>query len=79
LPACFENSDGTVNLHLCAIGKRFSQRRHGVSPNHARNLGALVFEREILMAARMQFVIGDFALHPDCAEFRLKRAANVSR
>ena len=39
---------------------------------------ALIFEREILMSARVQFVVGNFALHPDRAEFRLERAANCA-
>jgi hypothetical protein len=31
------------------------------------------------MAGRMQFVIRDFALHPDRAEFRFERAADRAR
>ena len=76
LSARFENRDGAENLHLGPIDKRLSRRHHGVAPNHARDLGALIFEREILMAARMQFVIGNFALDPNRAEFHLERVTN---
>ena len=76
-PLCFENGDGAVNLHLRTIGQRLSQRRHGVAPDYTGNLGALVFEREILMTARVQFVIRDFALHPHSGESRFKCATDL--
>src|SRR4029450_7072617 len=37
-----------------------------------------IFGREILMAAGMQLVIRNFALHPHCAKFCLENAANLS-
>ena len=57
LSARFENCDGAEDLHLCAIGERLSRRLHGVSPDHAGDLCPLIFEREILMTARVQFVV----------------------
>ena len=61
---------------LRSIGQRLPQRRHRVTENHAGDLRPGIFEREILMPARMQFVIRDFTLHPDGAKFRLERTAN---
>ena len=74
LAARFKNGNVAVNLDLRAVGKRHAQRRHRVAKNHAGDLRALILEREILMAARMQFVIRNFALHPDGAESRLQQS-----
>src|SRR5438132_478604 len=79
LPASFENGNVAVNLHLRSIDQRLRKRRNGIAKNHARDLCALVLEREILMSAWMQFVIGDFALHPNRTESCLERTANLSR
>ena len=78
LTAGFENGNVTVQLHLGSIDKWLPQRRHRVAKDHARDLRTRILEREILMPARMQFVIGDFALHPDRAEFRFERAADCA-
>jgi hypothetical protein len=78
LTARFENGNVAVKLHLRSIDRWLPQRRHRVAKDHARDLRARIPECEILMPARMQFVIGDFALHPDGAEFRFERAADCA-
>ena len=78
LAACFEDRNVAVNLDLGSIGKGLPKRRHGVPKNHAGDLRALIFQREILVATWMKFVIGDFALHPNRAEFCFERAANAT-
>src|SRR6267143_866903 len=79
LAARFEYRDISVNLHMCAVGERLAQRRHRVSKNYAGDLGPRIFEGEVLMTAWMQFVIRNFALHPNRAEFRFESATNAAR
>ncbi len=78
LAAGFEEGDVPINLDLRPIDEWLPQRRHRVAKNHTCDLRPLVFEREILMAVWMQFVIRDFALHPHRAEPRLERAPNLA-
>jgi hypothetical protein len=76
LPTRFKDRNLSVNLHLRSIDQRLGEGRQGVPKNHARDLSALIFKREILMPAGMQFVIRDFTLHPNRAKFSFERAAN---
>ena len=79
LAARFEDGNVAVNLDLRAIGKRRVARRQRVAKDHAGDRGPLIFQGEILMAGRMQFVVRDFSLHPDRAEFCFERSANLPR
>ncbi len=76
LSARFENRNIAVDLHLRSVGERLPNGYHGVPENYAGDLSTLIFEREILVSARMQFVIGNLALDPNGAESGFKRAAN---
>src|SRR5262249_8835054 len=78
LSARFKNGHSAVKLHLGSVDKRLSRQRDCVAPNHARDLGALILESEILMTARTQFVIRNLALHPDRTESCFERAADLS-
>src|SRR6266446_7450268 len=79
LSARFEDGNVSVNLDLRSISEWLSERSHGVSKNHASDLRPRVFQSEVLMTAGMQFVIGNFALHPDRAEPGFERTANAAR
>ncbi len=76
LPTRFKDGDGPESLDLHPVGQGTGEGRHRVSKNHAGDGGALVFKSEILVAGRVLFIIGNFALHPDRAEARLEQAAN---
>src|SRR5207244_4576200 len=53
LPARFEDRNVSINLNVCPIGEWLAQRRHRVSKNDAGDLRTGIFEREILMTARV--------------------------
>ena len=72
LPPRFENGDVAVNLNLSTIDDRLARRHHRIAKNDARDLGALVFEREILVAGRLLPVVADLSLHPDDAHVALE-------
>jgi hypothetical protein len=63
-------------LDLRSIDQWLSQARHRIAENDAGNLRPLILESEILMAAGMQLVIRDLALHPHSAEPGFQGAAN---
>ena len=57
LPARFEDGDASVDLDLRAIGDGRRPHRQSIPEDDARDRGPLIFQREILMARGMQFVI----------------------
>src|SRR6266487_6816935 len=54
LPTRFEDRNVCVNLDLRSISEWLPERSHRVSKNYASDLGPRIFEREVLMTARMQ-------------------------
>jgi hypothetical protein len=80
LAARFKDREVAENLDLRTIAQGLPRQRHiRAAKDDAGDLGTLILEREILVTARMEFVVRNFALHPDRTKPCLEHAADGPR